>query len=72
MWRWAPEHPYPPPIDDLLAALGWVLAHTDELGVDPGRVGLAGVVRGEYRGGRGDPGTIAGLLRSVCGCRRWT
>lgn len=42
----APEHPYPAPIDDLLAALDWVLGHTGELGVDPGGIALAGASSG--------------------------
>lgn len=42
----APEQPYPAPIDDLLAALDWVLTHSGELGVDPGRIALAGASSG--------------------------
>ncbi|WP_426052049.1 alpha/beta hydrolase [Brevundimonas sp. SL161] len=41
-YRLAPETIFPGALDDAYAALGWVLAHADELGVDPTRVGVAG------------------------------
>jgi acetyl esterase len=41
-YRRAPEFPYPAALDDVEAALRWVVAHATELGVDSGRVAVAG------------------------------
>ncbi len=41
-YRLAPEHPAPAAVDDTLAALRWLLDHTDELGVDPERIVAVG------------------------------
>lgn len=38
----APEHRFPVPFDDAYAATTWVAEHASELGIDPGRIGVAG------------------------------
>jgi acetyl esterase/lipase len=52
-YRLAPEAPYPAPLDDCDAGLGYLFEHADELRIDPGRVGV---------GGRSAGGALAAAL----------
>jgi len=45
-YRLSPETPYPGPLDDCYLGLTWVHDHHQELGVDPDRIGIAGVSAG--------------------------
>ena len=42
----APEHRYPVQVQQAYAALEWLFAHAFELGIDPDRIGVAGVSAG--------------------------
>ncbi|KAM5363294.1 hypothetical protein ACJA88_013605 [Fusarium oxysporum] len=39
-YRLAPEHPHPIPVNDIYAALHWLVTHSQELGVDGSRIGI--------------------------------
>jgi acetyl esterase len=38
----APEHPFPVPLEDCVAAVRWAATHGGELGIDPKRIAVAG------------------------------
>jgi acetyl esterase/lipase len=41
-YRLPPDHPHPAPVEDCFAGLEWAFEHAGELGIDPGRMLLAG------------------------------
>lgn len=41
-YRMAPENAYPVPLEDSYAALAWLVANADSLGIDPARVSVGG------------------------------
>jgi acetyl esterase/lipase len=41
-YRWAPEHPFPAPVEDCYAGLKWLSIHGSALGIDISRIVIAG------------------------------
>ncbi|GLR68071.1 esterase [Acidocella aquatica] len=56
-YRFAPEHPFPAPMDDALAVWDWLQASTKTLGIDGDRI----VLGGQSAGG----GLAAGLIQRI-------
>ena len=77
-YRLAPEHPFPAPLEDALAAYRWGVAHAGDLGAEPGRVAVAGdsaggnlaaVVAG-LAAGDDPPPAMQALIYPVCDASR--
>src|SRR4051794_4949629 len=47
-YRLVPDHVFPVPVDDVVAAFEATVAAADELGIDPGRTGLGGASAGGH------------------------
>ncbi len=45
-YRRAPEHPFPIPLEDCYAGLKWLALSSDEFGIDPDRIAVAGISAG--------------------------
>jgi len=45
-YRLSPEHPFPSPIDDAVAAWEWAMEHAPGLGADPDRTAISGASAG--------------------------
>jgi acetyl esterase/lipase len=68
-YRLAGEAPWPAQLDDVMAAIRWVRASADQLGIDPGRVVLEGFSAGGHlalmtalRAGRDESQSVAAVV----------
>ncbi|MHB8767267.1 MAG: alpha/beta hydrolase [Deferrisomatales bacterium] len=64
-YRLSGEAPWPAQLDDVVAALGWVIDQAGELGVDPARVALVGASAGGHLALLAAAGENAGVAAVV-------